>query len=320
MKNLAIVKTISKTANKVGFQLKKSSPEILVGVGILGAVGSAVMACRATLKVNAVVEETRDNIERIHQASADGVTEVGESYSEEDAKKDLTIVYVQTGVKFVKLYGPAVLLGGLSIASILGGHNILRKRNVALGAAYAALDQGFNDYRKRVIERFGEEVDRQLKYNIKQEKVEETVTDPETGKTKKVKRTIETTDGVDMASPFARFYDDGCEGWEKDPEMNLMFLRAEQNFANDRLKTRGYLFINEVYERLGIPTTKLGQAVGWVYDPENPDHEGDNYVDFGIYDMTRPKSRDFVNGFERVILLDFNVDGVITDKFEKFRR
>ena len=315
--NTAIMATVNRTVGKVGFKMKKYSPEILVATGIVGVISSAVMACKATLKVNDILDETKSTIEKIHSVEA---REDISDYTEEDAKKDLTIVYVQTGLKFAKLYAPAVILGALSITSILASNNILRKRNVALGAAYAALDRGFKDYRKRVIERFGEEVDRQLKYNIKQEKIEEKVVDPETGKEKKVKRTIETIDGSEFASPFARFYDDGCEGWEKDPEMNLLFLRAEQNFANDRLRTRGYLFLNEVYERLGIPTTKLGQAVGWIYDPQNPDHSGDNYVDFGIYDMHRPKARDFVNGLERVILLDFNVDGVITDTFEKFRR
>lgn len=317
--NTAIMKTVNRTVNKVGFKMKKYSPEILVATGIVGVISSAVLACKATLKVNDILEEHKDTVDTIHSVLKANEDAAVKSYTIDDAKKDTTIVYVQTGLKIAKLYAPSVILGALSITSILASNNILRKRNVALGAAYAALDQGFKDYRKRVVERFGEEVDRQLKYNIKQEKIEEKVVDPETGKEKKVKRTVDVTEGGELASPFARFYDDGCKGWEKDPEMNLMFLRAEQNYANDRLKARGYLFLNEVYERLGIPTTKLGQAVGWVYDPKNPDHDGDNYVDFGIYDMHRPKARDFVNGFERVILLDFNVDGVITDTFEKFQ-
>ena len=320
MNTNAIMTTVTRTVSKVGFKFKKHSPEILVAAGVVGAVTSAVMACKATLKVNQVLDEAKENIEKIHEATETGVTQAGEVYTPEDSKKELTIVYAQTGLKFVKLYGPSVILGALSITSILASNNILRKRNVALGAAYATLDRAFKDYRGRVIERFGEEVDRQLKYNLKSEKIEEKVVDEETGKEKKVKKTIEVTDDETMPSPFARFYDDGNKGWKKDPEANLMFLRAEQNFANDRLRTRGYLFLNEVYERLGIPTTKMGQEFGWVYDPKNPDHVGDNYVDFGIYDMYREKARDFVNGRERVILLDFNVDGPIMNQFEKFAR
>lgn len=313
MNKLAIMNKASNLMGKTGLKLKKYSPEILVVAGVVGTVASAVMACKATLKVNDILEESKKQIDTIHECAADASRVESGRYSPEDAKKDLTVVYAQTGLKFVKLYGPSVILGALSITSILASNNILRKRNVALGAAYAALDQGFKDYRKRVVDRFGEEVDRQLKYNLKTEKIEEKVTDPETGKEKKVKSTIEISDGM-FVSPYARFFDEGSRYFEKNPEMNLMFLRAEQNFANDRLRARGYLFLNEVYERLGIPTTKTGQVVGWIYDPKNG--KGDNYVDFGIYDMHREKVRDFVNGYERVVLLDFNVDGDILDLIE----
>lgn len=313
MNKLAIMNKASNLMGKTGLKLKKYSPEILVAAGIVGTVASAVMACKATFKVNDILEESKKKIDEIHECAADTSLVESGRYSPEDAKKDLTIVYAQTGIKFVKLYGPSVILGALSITSILASNNILRKRNVALGAAYAALDQGFKDYRKRVVDRFGEEVDRQLKYNLKTEKIEEKVTDPETGKEKKIKKTIEVSDGQ-FVSPYARFFDESSRYFEKNPELNLMFLRAEQNYANDRLRARGYVFLNEIYERLGIPTTKAGQVVGWIYDPKNG--KGDNYIDFGIYDMNREKVRDFVNGYERVILLDFNVDGDILNEIE----
>lgn len=317
MKKLAIINTMTTGFHKTGLKLKKHSPEILVVAGVIGTVTSAVMACKATLKVNDILADTKDQLDKIHECASD--PHMSSKYTEEDAKKDTTIVYAQTGVKLVKLYGPSIALGVLSITSILASNNILRKRNVALAAAYTTIDKSFKEYRNRVIERFGKEVDHELKYNIKKQKVEETVTDPETGKEKKVKKTVDVA-GPELASPYARFYDDGCTSWEKDAEANLFFLRAEQNLANDRLRARGYLFLNEVYERLGIPTTKAGQIVGWIYDPENPDHQGDDYVDFGIYDINREKSRDFVNGYERVILLDFNVDGPILDQIESHRR
>lgn len=317
MNNTAIMTKVTGAVGKVGFQFKKHSPEILVTAGVVGTVISAVMACKATLKVDQIMDKTREDIDKIHTATEAGVTVAGEEYSVEDSKKDLTIVYAQTGVKLAKLYAPSVILGALSITSILASNNILRKRNVALGAAYAALDKGFKDYRSRVIERFGETVDRELKYNIKAQKVDDVVVDEETGKEKKVKKNVDVA-GSDLGSPYAKFYDDGCKGWEKDAEMNLYFLRAEQNFANDRLRARGYLTLNEVYERLGIPTTKAGQVVGWIYDPKNPDLH--NYVDFGIYDTHREKARDFVNGIERTILLDFNVDGYILDMIENHQK
>ena len=320
MNKSLIVTKATGIVNKAGFKVKKYSPEILITVGIFGVVTSAVMACKATTKASDILEETKTQLDMIHDCKADqGLIESGR-YSEADARKDLVTVYTQTGLKMAKLYAPSVILGALSITSILASNNILRKRNVAIGAAYAALDRSFKDYRKSVVDRFGETVDRELKYGIKAQKVDEVVKDEETGKEKKVKKTIDVVDAENINSPHARFFDVGCRNWEKDPESNLYFLRAEQNYANDRLKARGYLFLNEVYERLGISTTKAGQIVGWVYDPDNPDHQGDNYVDFGIFRVNRQKTKDFLDGYERTILLDFNVDGVIWDKIETCQR
>lgn len=311
MSNLAIMNTAKGLVSKAGFKLNKYSPEILVVAGVAGVVTSAVMACKATLKLNDILAESKETIETIHETVAN--EEMADRYSQEDAKKDLAIVYAQTGLKVVKLYAPSVILGALSITGILASNNILRKRNVALAAAYTAVDKSFKDYRSRVVERFGKEVDRQLKYNIKAEKIEEIIKDPETGKEKKVKQTVEVIDDPNH-SEFARFFDDGCKGWEKDAEANLMFLRAQQQYANDLLVSRGHLFLNEVYDMLGIQRSKAGQVVGWIYDTKNPDHKGDNYVDFGIYNLHKRTNRNFVNGYERTILLDFNVDGPILGK------
>lgn len=308
--NNAIIKSAGDFIIKRTAKLQKHSPEILVVAGVVGTVASAVMACKATTKAGDILDEAQEKIDQVHQVMNDESIS-DEDYTPEDSKKDLAIIYAQTGLKFVKLYGPSIALGALSIASILGGHNILRKRNVALAAAYTALDGSFKDYRNRVIERFGETVDRELKYNLKAKKITEAVTD-EDGKTKKEKFDAEILDDdAHEYSDYARFYDDGCTGWSKDPEYNLMFLKAQQQYANDLLRSRGHLFLNEVYDMLGIPRTKAGQVVGWVYNENNP--VGDNYVDFGLYDIRRRPVRDFVNGYERVILLDFNVDGVIYD-------
>lgn len=297
---------LTRTLNRVGLKLKKHSPEILVVTGVVGTVASAVMACKATTKIDEVLAETKENVEK----TKDYVEKKGfsEQYTEEDYKKDLTIFYAKGGLELVKLYAPSVALGALSITAILSGHNVLRKRNVALAAAYATVEKGFKEYRGRVVERFGEELDRELKYNIKAKEVEETTVDEKTGEEKVTKKTVNVADPNNY-STYARFFDDGCTGWTKDPEYNLMFLKNQQRYANDLLKSRGHLFLNEVYDMLGIPRTKAGQVVGWIYDEEYPN--GDNFVDFGIYDLYNEKARDFVNGYERTILLDFNVDGDI---------
>jgi hypothetical protein len=181
---------------------------------------------------------------------------------------------------------------------------------VALTAAYATVDKSFKAYRNRVLERFGEGVERELRHNIKAKKIDKIVVD-EDGKEKKIKESVNIAEDLGAYSDYARFFDSGCAGWEKNSEYNLTFLRAQQQYANDKLRANGYLYLNDVYDMLGIPRTKAGQIVGWVYDPKNP--IGDNYVDFGIYDVNRQTARDFVNGYERSILLDFNVDGNILD-------
>lgn len=307
MKKLEIMNALSRKFGKTGLKLKKYSPEILVGVGIVGTVASTVMACRATLKIDEVLAESKDNAAKINGYVEDAG--YSEKYTEQDHKKDITITYAKGGLELIKLYAPSVTLGALSITAILAGHNVLRKRNVALASAYAIIDQSFKDYRGRVVERFGEELDRELKYNVKAQEITETVVD-EKGKEKKVKKTVNVAD-PNAISDYSRFFDEGCPGFTKDPEYNLMFLKDQQRYANDLLKAKGHLFLNEVYDMLGIPRTQAGQIVGWIYDEKNP--IGDNFVDFGIYDMHKEANRDFVNGYEKVILLDFNVDGNILD-------
>lgn len=307
MKKNELLNQVGGSFRKAAFQLKKYSPEILVAAGVVGTIASAVLACRATTKLSGILEENKKNADAIREYAAN--EENAETYSAEDEKKDLAITYVQTGWKLTKLYAPSAALGALSLTGILASHRILRGRNLALAAAYAAVDQRFKDYRGRVLERFGEAVDKELKYNIKAKKVEETVVG-ENGKEKKVKNDVEIAD-PNVYSDYARFFDESCKAWEKDAEYNLMFLRAQQQYANDLLRSRGHLYLNEVYDMLGIPRTKAGQVVGWVYNDKNP--VGDNYVDFGIYELNREKARDFVNGYERSILLDFNVDGNILD-------
>lgn len=335
MNKTEIVNKITRAAHKTGFTIKKHSPEILAAAGVVGTVASAVMACKATTKVNDIMDDAKNQIHELHLVSAAaGIEDKAEEYTaedaeklealkshpsvkdytKEDARKDLTIMYVQTGIKLVRLYAPSVILGVASLGCMLTSNNILRKRNVALAAAYATIDKGFKEYRNRVVDRFGKEVDRELKYNVKAQEIEETVTD-KNGKEKTVKKTVKTVDPEGVTeSDYARFFDESCPDWQKDPEYNLMFLKAQQQFANEKLQAQGYLYLNDVYALLGMEPSKAGQVVGWVYDPENPNHNGDNWVDFGIYNIDKERNRAFVNGYERSILLDFNVDGYILDK------
>lgn len=304
MKNKTeIMKSVNGMASKTVMKLKKHSPEILVVAGIAGTVVSAVLACKATTKVAEILDETKGTLDTIHEGMETGAIN-GQEYTTEDGKKDTVVVYAQTGMKLAKLYGPAIILGTLSITSILASNNILRKRNVALGAAYAAIDKSFKEYRGRVIERFGEQVDTELKYGIKAKKFEEIEVDPETGKEKKVKKTVMVAD-PNLQSDYAVYFDSKSRNYETNPDYNRMFLKAQQAFANDKLQTRGHLFLNEVLDDLDLPRTPAGQIVGWTKDGP------DGYVNFRIVEVER-ETED--GRHEPALLLDFNVEGNIWEK------
>ena len=304
-----IISNLTRTLNRTGLKIKKHSPEILLAAGTVGVVVSGVMACKATLKVNEILDESKQQIDTIHSVAAD--PNIAEKYTDEDNKKDLAIVYTQTAVKMIKLYGPSVGLGVVSLGCMIGSNRILSKRNVALAAAYTAIDKSFKEYRGRVIERFGKQLDKELRYNIKAKEIEE-VSKDENGHEVVKKEVVDVIDDdPNTYSPYSIVFDDGNEGWDPDPERTKFFLIQQQNWANERLKAKGHLFLNEVYDMLGARRTKAGAQVGWVYDEKNV--VGDNYVDFGIFDTRRSKARDFVNGYEKVIVLDFNVDGYILD-------
>lgn len=304
MKNKTeIMKSVNGVTSKAVMKLKKHSPEILIVAGIAGTVVSTVLACKATTKVAEILDETKNTLDTIHEGMKTGTIN-GKEYTTEDGKKDTVIVYAQTGMKFAKLYGPAIVLGTLSISSILASNNILRKRNVALGAAYAAIDKSFKEYRGRVIDRFGEQVDTELKYGIKAKKFEETEVDPETGKEKKVKKTVMVVD-PNLQSDYAVYFDNKSRNYETNPDYNRMFLKAQQAFANDKLQTRGHLFLNEVLDDLDLPRTPAGQIVGWTKDGP------DGYVNFRIVEVER-ETKD--GRHEPALLLDFNVEGNIWEK------
>jgi len=282
--------------------LQKNSPGILFGAGVVGVVGSTVLACRATLKMDAVLEEAQAKIKLTEETLSDHTL----PYVPSDQKHDIRVIRIQTGVKIVKLYAPAIVVGGLSIAALTSSHRILSTRNAALTAAYAALEKGFEQYRARVVEKYGEDQDQQFRYGTRQVEV----VDPDDHRKKKTLTRV----GPEAASVYARFFDQLCQDWSPDPEFNKIFLKCQQNWANDMLRARGHLFLNEVYDHLGLPRSKAGSVVGWLLSKNG---ETDNYVSFGIFEGQDQQIRDFVNGHEGSVLLDFNVDGPIWNQIEE---
>lgn len=318
---------IKQFVNKGVFALKKNSPTILVVTGIAVGIAGTVTACRATTKLNDILEETKTNVDLIHKSADD--ESLSEEYTENDVKKDLVITYAQTGVKVAKLYAPAVAMGVVSVGCILKSHDILSKRNIALAAAYATVDKSFKEYRTRVVDRFGERVDKELKYGIKAKKITETTVDEETGKEKKVKKTIDTVDRFDaMPSMYARFFEQFTRdskgnviknsAWVPNGELNLKFLLIQQDLAQNMLESHGELTLNQAYAMCCLPPSKAGAIMGWKYDKNDPELSKTR-VDFGIFDHSDNFS-DFVydNEGNEGILLDFHVTHNVYETLPKY--
>lgn len=295
--------------------VKKNSPTLLVVGGVAAAIASGIGLVIATTKLSPVVEEAKESLNVIHKCAED--PEHKEDYTEQDVKRDTTIVYARAAKEAVKLYSIPISLGVLSIVSFLSSYGILKKRNAAVTAAYVALDEGYKQYKARIISRLGEDVERRIRYGLKVEEIEEEIVD-ENGEKKTVKRMVEVPDDSDpsvvitnegvftvtnntMPSIFARYFDPSSEFYENDPEYNKKLIMDTENYFNKILPYKKYIFMNEIYTKLGLQTSREGQTHGIKYDPNGGDHQ----INFGIFDVYKPDNRDFVNGYTPVVLLDF---------------
>lgn len=282
-----------------------SSPSVLVGVGIGLMVLGGAAACKATLEAVDILEAANGDLGKIDDASQ----KAPDVYTEDRQLKDKVTVFTKTVVGMARIYAPAGLLAAGGIGSILCGHNLINGRYFGMVAAYKTLDTGYKAYRGAVVKELGEDADRRFRYGIEKKQLDIPKFDKEgneTGKT--VKKTVDVRPDPDRYSEYARYFDASCSEWTKNPEYNKLFLRSQEAAANDILQTRGHIFLNEVYDMLGFERTEAGTAVGWKLG------NGDDFVDFGMFDIYNEAGRNFVNGIEPVILLDFNVDGPIYDK------
>lgn len=277
---------------------KISSPRVLFVAGLISVGVGTALAIRATTKVEPVLDDTRRKIDDIK--SIDNHT----GYTDSAKKQDLAVVYLEATFKLSKLYAPSVFATFLGVACLTKSHTILSKRNAALTAAYAGLDNLYKAYRKRIQEEIGIEAEDRLHNSVVREIAE-----------KEMPRE-EVRNGPRSKDPsiYARFFDESSYNWKPIPEYNMIFLRTQQTYANDLLHSRGHIFLNEVYDMLGLDRSRAGAAVGWSLDGD-----GDKHVDFGLFDGESLEVRNFVNGFESRVLLDFNVDGVIIDKLRDWR-
>lgn len=307
---LSLVRRVVPTSltTKVGrlaLNTSKNSPSILFGVGLVGFGATVVVASRATLQVEDILKDAEKDLANINDVVHNNDLAKKHSYTNDDALQDRITVYARTTFKLGRLYLPSVGLGFVTILCFTKSHKILMNRNSALTAAYVGLDKAFSSYRERVREKIGEEDERDLYYDAQKLIVHDTASGQRIDSGFKMI-------GGRAYSQYARFFDELCPEWKPVPEYNALFLRARQAYANDLLRSRGHLFLNEVYDMLGMERSREGSIVGWVISKNG----GDNYVDFGFMDGDNPRSRDFVNGREASVLLDFNVDGVIYDKID----
>lgn len=309
------MKKVQVMAKSIGYTFKKYSPEILLGVGIIGVGVSTVLACKATLKVEGILDTYEEAMDKIEEATE--LNELGQiTYYTEDAKKDRITVKAQTAVQFVKVYGPSVTLMGASIGCILGAYKIMSKRQVALMAAYKVMEEAFSSYRGRVVNELGEIKDAHFMYGTNTIAEEETITD-ENGKKKKITKEREELIPGAKLSGFARLFEEekpdqhgawiGSTQWSPIHEYNLSFLEGKEKYFNDKLVVKGFVTVNEVYEELGFPPTEAGMICGWRYKSDR----GDGYISF------RPRGIDgnWIMGMDGdSVVMDFNIDGVIFDQ------
>lgn len=306
-----LITKASQLASRTKLLASKHSPEILLGVGIVTGVAATVMACRETSNLDGIVKEGSKRLDVCKEERLkviNGTSTLKREYTERMYNQDKILITFQTGVKVVKNYAPALALGALSIASILYSHKILAGRNLALIAAYNVVQKNFDDYRSNVVAKYGEDVDHELRYGV----TEETVKNKKTGE-KETQKVIsdETINKLSDYSDYSRIFDEMNPNWSDNPEINKYFLRQAEAWCNNKLKAQGHLFLNEVYDQLGYEHTSAGSVVGWVLG------NGDDYVDFGLFDVTdktKAAKSAFVNGAEKSVIVDFNVDGVIYDK------
>lgn len=297
--SIKIPDSVNRSLHMTALKMKQASPKLFLIGGCIGVGVSFVMACKASMEVPSIINDMKEDVENIKKVAE----EKPEEYTEDDVDKAIKYTYGQVGIKMVKLYAPSVIIASISMGCIIGSHEILTKRNGVLCAAYAGLEKKFNEYRDRVREKYGDEAEEDIRFNVKKEEVKVKETDPKTGKEKEVKKKVRTGE----PSMYARFFDEACPYWKKDIEENLEFVKRQQRYANERLRSRGYLFLNEVYEMFNIPPILEGQYMGWVFG-----EDGSGYVDFGLRDISNRSARRFVNGEDRSFLMDFNCEYILT--------
>jgi len=287
--------------SKVGRQIllsQKHSPTIMLVGGAVGFVATTVLASKATLKLDGILKEAEADKAKIEKAEA----EHADKYTAEDAEQDRKLTRVKLAIEVVKAYAPAAAVGIGTLALFAGAHIILNRRIAGLTAAYAAVDRAFKEYRARVVADVGAEKDAEYRYDLVDKEI---AVEDEHGITTQV---VKAPSG-NGHSMYAVLFDEHNRNFKRDWGYNQTFLAAQQTWANNKLRADGHIFLNDVYRMLGLPDTKAGAVTGWI-----DGGDGDDTVIFNIFGPNGYMGDQFVEGNERAVWIDFNVDGVIYDK------
>ena len=283
----------------------KAAPGIMIGTGIVSVAVGAYKAAEVTPEAKEAIAEFKATRDAIEQHEEDP----------EARRECIKSGYRTLGNTLLHAYAKPFLFMSGGTALILGGHGIVSKKLATTTASLISTDRLFRNYRNNVIEDQGEEADFRYRTGIKTVNVE-TVEQDVRGRKRKVNKEYDVIDEI-AGNPFLKFFDESNPNFTKNPTQNLDFLNTRLSFLNRRFIAEGFMSLNDVLYDLGFNRCAEGSVYGWIYDPDDPNCH--NEIDIGIKDIRRTTIQNAINGYEPVILLNFNVDGLIIDKLPKFK-
>lgn len=305
MNLISLIKSGAKTA---GLWTKKHAPELLLAGGIAGFGGALYFTAKAAVETEDIPEEFLEVREDV------------------ETKKEIVELYSTTALAYAKSYAPAAGFAAFSLTCFCASYGVLKKRYVALGAAYTALETAYQTYRQRVIDDAGVDKDRYYLTGVKPTK--KTVVDEDGNKEK-----ISVIEGdVDVANPYAfkfsKYKENGeiNKQWQNDAHMNRNVVLGHQDWFDNQLFERctlnsrgevikrGSVMLNEMRTLLGEDPTPTGAIVGNRYSNGEPGCNG--YIDFRIIEGMEedPETGLYIP----YIIIDPNVDGMIYDLLDKY--
>ena len=201
---------------------KRHAGAVLTTIAAIGVVATCVEASRATLKAKEVVDAKTE--ERKDWKDNTGIDQP--PVSKEEIVKECW-----------KLYIPTIIIGAGTISCIIAANVITSKEQKSLAAAYAMIDQGYKAYRRKVVERHGEEEDRDIANEV-----------------------IEETEDDEFDSDRLMFYDVYSDRYF---ESTMNKFHEAVNYVNREIQFNGYVSLNDFYRAFGVSETEEGYIIGW---------------------------------------------------------